>query len=233
MEKLAVFTGSRNIYPDMIPACKSLIKNSDVDKILLMIEDDEFPYELPDMIETRNVSRQRYFKNDGPNRKNKFTYLAMMRAALGLELPEHDYVVSFDCDIIVDKPIGSYLWDLPLDDYFFAAAREPHRCNERQPLYCNIGVTAHNLKLMRRYNKPQEYIDRLNSHVHPFVDQDVLNILSYPRIYDLDSAYNACRFTVPTDDPKIIHYAGKKREDWIHESVVEKWRDMPWEEVLG
>ena len=46
MIKAAVYTGTRNLYKQMVVAVKSLIRNSDVDKIYLLIEDDEFPYWL-------------------------------------------------------------------------------------------------------------------------------------------------------------------------------------------
>lgn len=232
MEKIAVYTGTRNIYEDMLISAKSLIANSDVDRVIFLTEDDKFPYKLHEKCEVRNVRFQKYFRNDGPNSKSPFSYMAMMRAALGFELPEHDYVVSFDCDTIVVKPIGSYLWELPLGDkYFFAASREPHRCNDKHPLYCNVGVTAHNLKLMRSQNKTIQYIDTLNSRYYRYVDQDVMNYLSYPGILDLDGDYNANDWTVHSDDPKIIHYAGIKRDIWIHENVVKKWRSTSWEEI--
>lgn len=46
-ERAAAYCGTRNLYQDMIPAIKSLLLNSNVDKIYLLIEDDEFPYPLP------------------------------------------------------------------------------------------------------------------------------------------------------------------------------------------
>lgn len=42
--KTAVYTGTKNLYPHMIPAIKSLLFNSDVDIIYLLIEDDVFPF---------------------------------------------------------------------------------------------------------------------------------------------------------------------------------------------
>ena len=44
--KYAVYFGSREIYWDMATSAKSLLINSDVDKIFFLIEDDEFPYEI-------------------------------------------------------------------------------------------------------------------------------------------------------------------------------------------
>lgn len=48
--KAAVYTGTKNLYREMVTASKSLLINSDVDKIYLLVEDDEFPLEIPDVI---------------------------------------------------------------------------------------------------------------------------------------------------------------------------------------
>ena len=39
--RVAVYTGSRNLYPDMIPAIKSMLMNGKPDLIYLLIEDDK------------------------------------------------------------------------------------------------------------------------------------------------------------------------------------------------
>ena len=51
----------------MIPSMKSLLKYSNVDKIYFLIEDNQFPYELPSEVECINVSNQKWFAPDGPN----------------------------------------------------------------------------------------------------------------------------------------------------------------------
>ena len=73
--KAAVYTGSRNLYTDMATAVKSLLINSDVDIVYLLIEDDDFQFALPDCVETINVSRQPYFRAEGPNMRSGYTYL--------------------------------------------------------------------------------------------------------------------------------------------------------------
>ena len=45
--KIAIYSGTKNVYKNMIPSMKSLLLYSDVDKIYFLIEDDIFPYELP------------------------------------------------------------------------------------------------------------------------------------------------------------------------------------------
>ena len=54
--KAAVYGGTRNVYRNMLAPMKSLLMNSDVDKIYFLIEDDEFPYPLPKEVECINVS---------------------------------------------------------------------------------------------------------------------------------------------------------------------------------
>ena len=88
MDKIAVYSGSRNLYPHMVTAAKSLVVNSSVEKIYFLIEDEQFPYELPAMVETIDVSGQRYFNPDGPNMKTQFTYMALMRVCYAKLMPE-------------------------------------------------------------------------------------------------------------------------------------------------
>ena len=71
--KAAIYTGTRNLYRHMIPAIKSLIANSDVDKIYVGIEDKSFPYELPPLCEVMDLSEQTFFAKDGANMKSRYT----------------------------------------------------------------------------------------------------------------------------------------------------------------
>ena len=147
--KAAVYTGSRNLYPYMVPAIKSLLIHSDVDKIYLYIQDDQFPEYLPPNIQIRNATNQKYFRKYSPNLNSKFTYLAMMRAALAKEFPDLDKILSLDVDTIVVKNISD-VWNLPIQDYYFAASREPLRSKGGEyytcDLYVNTGVCLYNLK---------------------------------------------------------------------------------------
>ena len=79
--RVALYTGTANIYDSMWASCKSMIAKGLCDEVVLFIEDDEFPYDISSLpITVRNVSGQRYFKSDGPNMRSGFTYMAMMRA---------------------------------------------------------------------------------------------------------------------------------------------------------
>ena len=161
--KQAVYCGTRNVYADMIPSVKSLLINSDVDKIYLLIEDDIFPYELPDCVETINVSGQQYFDHDSPNYNNSWTWMVLMRAALH-RVFDSDRILSLDIDTIAEKDISD-LWDLPIEDYYLAGVREPHKSSNR--LYINAGVMLLNLEKLRD-GKGDEIITALNTKKYNF-----------------------------------------------------------------
>ena len=232
-QKVAAYTGTKNLYESMIPAVKSLIMHSDVNKIYLLIEDDEFPYEMPEeIVECINVKDQRFFRPNGPNMSSGFTYMAMMRATYCKLFPNLDRILSLDVDTIVVDDISD-LWDLklgpPMRGYYFAAAREPGRSKEGK-VYTNIGVALYNLEYLRLF-KGQEVIDLLNERKLPFVEQDAFNMRCQGRILLMDSAYNSTIFTDPTNDPKIIHFAGQKH--WQDEPLYKQYMDIPWSDVMA
>ena len=230
-KKVAAYTGTRNLYPMMVPAVKSLLVNSDVDEIWLFIEDDEFPkkYNMPEeIVKTRNVSNQRYFKSDGPNMNSHFTYMAMMRATFSKEFPDLDRILSLDVDTIIANDI-SEIWDLPIDDYYLSAAEEPSRTDELDYLYTNIGVCLYNLEKLRD-GKADEVIEALNNKTYKYVEQDAFNELCQNYIYPLSPEYNSTIFTKVVSNPKIAHFAGEKR--WNRKVIVQKYNDASWSEVM-
>ena len=229
MSRIAVYTGSRNLYPDMVPAVKSMIKNGHPDKIYLLIEDDQFSEWLPDIVETINVSGQKFFRPDGPNMRSKFTYLAMMRAALTEVLPQDiDKVLSLDCDTLIVGDITE-LWERDLDGYYFSASIEPHR-TRWDTLYTNTGVALYNLKMLRETGKALEVIEELNRNTYPWVEQDVFNYLCQGHILPMPSEYNANDWTLSTNKVSIKHYAGISC--WAGKTDVRQWRNMPWSMIV-
>lgn len=231
--KAAAYTGTKNLYESMIPAMKSLIMHSDVDKVYLLIEDDEFPYDIPeDIVECINVKNQRFFKPNGPNMTSGFTYMAMMRATYCKLFPDLDRILSLDVDTIVVDDISD-IWDLKLGmpprGYYFAAAREPGRSRDGY-LYTNIGVALYNLDALRATNKGQEVIDMLNERRLDFVEQDAFNKRCQGAILNMSSDYNVTKFTDPSEHPKIIHFAGQKK--WQDEDLYKEYMDIPWDKVL-
>ena len=231
--KAAVYFGSREIYYDMATAYKSLLVNSDVDKIYLLIEDNKFPYPLHPAVETINISKlvPTLFNPKSPNYGSTWTYIGLIRAALTKVFPNLDRILSIDCDTVVLHDISN-LWDLPMDDYYIAAVKEPSLSQARQGLYINAGVMMMNLAKMREDGIDDKMIYDLNTQYHIFVAQDVLNIECAGHIYKLPPEYNVATYTMHCDtEYKIRHFAGNLPRNWRQLDIVKQYRDMPPQEV--
>lgn len=228
--KHALYSGSRNLYGDMQTAAKSLIANSDVDKVWLLTEGD-YDYWLPDMCEVVDVSGQEFFPPGGPNMNTQYTYMAMMRCALAL-MPEFegiDRILSLDVDTICTRKVSD-VWKIPLgDEYYFAASREHHRAFGNL-LYTNIGVTLMNLDLLRN-GKAEEFVYALNHWQYRWIEQDVMNYLCQGRIYQMPPEYNACDF-IRHDYVRIKHFAATKYKVWSNDPLVRHYREMSWDDVM-
>lgn len=226
----AAYCGTRNIYGDMETAAKSLVANSNVDVVHFLIEDAEFPHELPEIIRCHDVSAQRFFPEGGPNMTSGFTYMAMMRAALSRVLTDSDAVLSLDCDTICVRDVSD-IWELPIEGRYFSATHEWHRTTP-DLLYCNHGVVLYNLDMMRD-GKADEIIAELNANRHTWVEQDVCNLLCQEAIFDMPSEYNSNWWTDKNaPNARIVHYAGVARPEWENRPEVVKYRSMTWEQAL-
>lgn len=227
--KAACYCATRNVYDDVIPALKSLLKHSDVEKVYLLLEDDEFPEKLPECCEVINVSGQEIFRPDGPNFVQHWTWMALMRAALTKVLPQElDRVLSLDLDTIVLDDI-SELWDEDLDGWYIAGVPEPLKCRGDM-VYINNGVVLQNLKLLRETHMDDEIIRKLNRKFYFAPEQDAINVCCWGMVKALDGRYNVTPedFTKRSDhSPKIIHYAAVKA-DWRKYALVERYRKLPW-----
>ena len=226
----AVYCATRNLYSDMETAAKSLVANSNVDKVHFLIEDAEFPTELPDRIECHDVSGQKWFKPDGANGSTRFTYMDLMRTVLCHVLPDLDKVVSLDCDTVCVGDV-SPLWDIDVSCCYFAATPEKWASSRPGLDYCNIGVMVQNLDLMRECGKADEIADVLDAHYFAWPGQDAMNYLCQGFIGRVPSGYSSCPWVVDDGSPvRIIHYAA--RNDWRDEPPVRKYRDMTWDEAM-
>ena len=247
----AIYSGSRNLYPHMVSAAKSLIANSPVERVWFLIEDGEFPFEVPDMVETIDVSGQGYFHKNGPNMKTQFTYMALMRVCYAKLLPETDKVLQLDVDTVVVDDIGE-LWERDMREAWFMAVREPARyvtnkAGEKHRIdykpwgenYYNIGVAMFNLDQIRKDRIDDFLIHALNTERLSYIDQDAWDKYGNDRCIDLPIRYNECMVTGYTDDPAIVHYAGYGN-GWIDPSFTEcprlehirKYREMSWGEAM-
>ena len=231
VKKHAAYCGTRAIYGDMETSAKSLIANSDVDVVHFVIEDAEFPHELPPIVQVHDLSEQTYFASDGPNMKSGYTYMAMMRIALCHVLPRVNKALSLDADTVCMDDVSD-VWDLPIDGCYFAASHEWHRTGNGF-IYTNAGVTLYNLRKLRD-GKADECIGVLNTRQYTWLEQDVGNFLCQGRIYDMPSAYNSNWWTDKNaQGAKIVHFAGVARDGWIDDWRVRKWRDTSWDEVMA
>ena len=238
--RAAVYSGTRNLYPHMVIAAKSLIANSGVEKVYFLIEDNKFPDKLPPLIETKNVSGQTWFPKDGPNMKSQFSYMALVRACYCKLLPDNlDTVLQLDVDTIVVDNVNKLL-DMKMGRKWFAACDEPNN-NYWRPFgnkYYNVGVAMFNLKAIRRCGVDDTIIKFLNEEETPFVEQDGWNKFSTSQeVIDLDTRYNESVPTGYTDNPAIVHWAGFK--NWWDDpkaprrEYYRKYKNMTWEEVFA
>lgn len=147
-----------------------------------------------------------------------------------------DKVLYLDCDIIVDRPIGT-LFDLDWDGYAVGAV--PDMCTEWQEYYdrlgydrdegyFNAGVLFINLDYWRANDIGQKCVDYLASNYDRIFnnDQDVLNVITRSHKRDLPVSFNyQVQLRMPyffntfkeemkkdvlcTKSPHIIHYAAE------------------------
>ena len=203
--KAAVYSGTRNVYQDMIPSMKSLLEHSDVDKIYFLIEDDKFPYDLPVEVECINISNQTYFSKNGPNFDNVCTYMVLLRAAYTKIFPHLDKILTIDNDTIVNENI-SELWDLDLTNYYLAAVEEKE-LSEEEGSYFNMGVAMLNLKKIREEKKDDELILALNTYWYRYKEQDCFNEFFRGQALILPSDYNCSIRSSEPQHEKITHFA--------------------------
>lgn len=226
--RIAVYHGTRNTYQDMLACAKSLLIHSNVEKIYFVTEDDEFPYPLPDGIEIKNLSGQKYIRTDSPNYDCAWTWMVMLRAAFPKIFPEHDVILSLDVDTIVDRNIDR-IWDTDLTDCYYAAVKETKSSEFYGRLHTNMGVCLMNLAKMREDGMDDRILEELNTVKHAFTEQDVFNEFCQGNIKELSSEYNVCAYTARPETERIIHFAGF-RGGQTH-ALIERYKAMSLDDV--
>lgn len=215
--KAVAYCATRNLYSNMAVCVRSVLKNGNIDKVYLLIEDDIFPYDLGGKVQSVNVSGQTYFPPDGINYNCEWTYMALMKCALSKVFPRLDRIIVLDCDTIVSGDL-SRLWDIDMTDYYYAAVPQisttvPYvfAC-QKDVTYINAGLLMCNLKKLRKDKKDDEIISAINSKKYRWVEQDCISDLCRGTILPLKSRYNSCAFT-PTDmDVVVRHFAAQ--DNW-------------------
>jgi len=231
--RIVVYCGTYDVYLNMVASAKSVLCNIPVNKIYFLTEDDTFPYDIPDIIETINVKNQPYFPHDGPNYDNSWTWMCMMRAAYPEIFPQYDKILSLDIDIVFNDNVSD-LWDYNLDDYYLAGVPERQRQkSSADPLYINFGVVMMNLAKLRQDNCQQRIIDILNTRKVDCPEQGAFNEVCAGHILELPADYNYTTYSHITGDAqrqRILHYAGQRF--WRHYSSVKQYADLTWQEVM-
>ena len=222
--RAACYCATRNLYGALAPSVKSLLANSDVERVFILAEDDVFPYPLPDCVQVVNVGAQTFFPPGGPNYNNGWTWMVLMRAALHRVFPDLDRILSLDADTIVREDVSG-LWRLPLDGYWIAGARE-YRKSKDGLVYINAGVMMLNLEQLRADGKGDELIEALNRKRFLYNEQDCIAELCQGGILEIPSFYNANAFTEPTAERRIEHFAAIHW--WETDPLVQEWRERPW-----
>ena len=222
MRKVAVYAGTRNVYHNMAVAAKSLLCHTQMDRVWFLIEDDEFPEELPAVIKTKNMSGQQWFP-DGPNTRKRWSYMSMLRLALPEILPEEDRVLWLDIDTIVNTDITD-LFGTELDGCYVAAVEEPIRSKDPF-LYYNAGVMVMDLKKLRdgMADLLIRYVNRVDLR---FPDQDVINLLCQGRIKPISPYWNSNKWIVEVSDPGITHFAADR--NYERQELWQQYDQMEW-----
>ena len=225
MRRVVVYAGTRNIYHNMVVAARSLLWHTRMDRVVFLIEDDTFPEPLPGVIETMNVSGQKFFPPDGPNFNSRWTYMTLMRLALPELLPKEHRALWLDVDTIVTDDIGD-LFDEDLGGCCIGAVREPPWSRPGR-VYYNAGVLLMDLDAMRG-DVFMRLIQRINTVRMDFKDQDAINDVLGGRIHDLSPIWNASEWTAKPDDSRITHFAADRhyiRQPLFIEYEQRNWRD--------
>ena len=210
MRRVAVYAGTRSVYGMMVAAAKSLTERTRMDAVWFLIEDDDFPEALPDVVRTVNVSRQTWFSPDGPNYNSKWTYMSLMRLVLPELFSNESRVLWLDVDTIVLDDIGD-LFDIDLADNYVAMVREPPRCSAPF-MYFNAGVTLMDLDALRRDGIMAKWLRLVNTEPLTALDQDAINLICQGEILEIDPAYNSAGcITQTASQPMIQHFAGYLR----------------------
>lgn len=227
MRHVAVYAGTRNVYPCMGAAAKSLLKECKrIDRVYFLIEDDAFPEELPDVVRCINVSGCDVAKPDGANYENPWTWMTMARLALHRLLPDEDRVVYLDVDTICMFAADD-LFEADLDGNLIGGVREPKRCIDPF-LYINAGVLLMDLEKLR-HGFGDELLEIARKRPLKCPDQDAINLICQGRILELNPTYNASNYTQLPMNAKIYHFAGDRRyaeSRLFMEYINMKWRDI-------
>lgn len=204
---VVAYIANKALYDKLPTAVNSLLSNNqEVDKIYLLIEDDEIPYINSQKIKFINLSKRNDIVKSGINCTKRYPYTTMARCFLPSIIRENK-ILYLDVDTTVNASIKE-LWNVSLGANYAAARFETED-------YFNSGVLLMNLQLIKGCEKKLH--DLLKNCKFAFPDQDAMNIVFKNRVAKLPDKYNVLgRSDVyKTHEIAIRHYAG----------LIKPWKD--------
>ena len=227
--KTVVYTATREMYENLAICVRSLLKNGNVDEVYLVLEnyDKKLMALCPGKVVVICARDQLIFPEYGVNYHSRWTYMALMKAAMHRlpDFKDKDRVLVLDCDTLVEEDL-SPLWKMDLTDYYFAMVRQ--RSDGRNgdfsadAPYFNTGVMMCNLDELRD-GKGDEIINRLNTHYYEYPEQDCINKLCRGKIKELPGRYNYCEFNIQDSKCIIRHYAANK--NWTNTAQARAYEE--------
>lgn len=212
-----LYSSTRDFYKYLKWSIASLLDHTQVDKIILLAEDDEVALDLPVPcpVEVINYSGQKYFDESCPNLQTQWKIIPLLYILIPALVPE-EKVIYLDMDTIVMEDLRP-LWEIDLTGRWGAWCPElsgSYRMNGK-PYYYNGGVAVMNLAQMRADRYTEKLVKLLNSQYFPYSGQDALNwIMPTDKVFNLNVRYNESFCCGYTTNPAIIHYAGYP--DWMN-----------------
>ena len=221
--KCVCYCITRNLYQAVQPSVHSMIRKGNPDGLFILAEDDNIGMQLPDWAEVINMSRQEFFRSDGPNYHKKWTYMAMMKTTMAKIFPDLQRILTLDHDTLILGDL-SELWGIPMYENYVAGCNEPYWERITGRKYINAGVLMWNLDKIREDKMDDKMIGMLNEIDFQLPEQHVINRACMDHIQVLDSAYNFCDYVdTPCQPVKILHFAGQAgRESWMRKEI---WGD--------
>ena len=228
----------------------SLLKcNNCIDKIYLFIETDNICeidslnniisyFGIDIVLINFNQYVSNYIESHSPNFQNKYSTFSFCKLFL-CDFIKEDKVLYIDTDAIVVKSIESLEY-INMDKYMICGVKdigvieqefEYYQSIGSPNKYVNSGFVLMNLKLMRKKNCIDKFINLLYEHEYRYPDQDVLNIVCSNNIKYIHSLYNCTEETCiqptrkinNTNLVKCFHFTGLK-EDWLADNInAEIW----------
>ena len=223
-DKIVTYFSTRNLYNVLPAAYNSLLAYNPNVRVFCFIEDDKLPYKAPKQVTCINVTNQTLFPQDGPCYNTKYTYMILLKTALTKIFPDAERALILDVDTIVCDKI-TQLWDYDLSYAYYAAVKEPQGSMLRGVPYPNFGVCMLNLDKLRSSGKDDIIIHELNTHAHPYPEQDAFAVVCGNRWDPLPPDYNVTDFgfniTGTPTHTYIKHYAGFS--NWSDFYIVQYW----------